>query len=234
MSNPKIIPLEEWQQQLDAINVSKQDLNKLVMNYLVIEGYRDAAEKFSAEANIPSYEDFDSIEERMTIRNAIQSGNIQQAIEKVNDINPEILDTNPSLYFHLQQQRLIELIRQKKTQEALEFAQEELAHRGEENPQLLEELEKTMVLLAFENAGIDCPANELLDYSHRQKTASELNAAILISQSRHKDPRLPSLLKLAVWAQNRLKTDVSFPYMPDLLSGHLQTPPENSYSNMEE
>lgn len=45
----------------------------------------------------------------------------------------QILDTNPQLFFHLQQQRLIELIRNGKVEEALEFAQEELAPRGEEN-----------------------------------------------------------------------------------------------------
>ena len=36
------------------------------------------------------------------IRNAIQRGEISAAIEKVNDLNPEILDTNPQLFFHLQ------------------------------------------------------------------------------------------------------------------------------------
>lgn len=45
----------------------------------------------------------------------------------------QILDTNPQLFFLLQQQKLIELIRNGKTEEALEFAQEELAPRGEEN-----------------------------------------------------------------------------------------------------
>lgn len=48
-------------------------------------------------------------------------------------ISMQILDTNPQLFFHLQQQRLIELIRNGKVEEALEFAQEELAPRGEEN-----------------------------------------------------------------------------------------------------
>lgn len=48
----------------------------------------------------------------------------------------QILDTNPQLFFHLQQQRLIELIRNGKVEEALEFAQEELAPRGEENVNL--------------------------------------------------------------------------------------------------
>uniref|UniRef100_A0A2P2LFR7 Glucose-induced degradation protein 8 homolog isoform X2 n=1 Tax=Rhizophora mucronata TaxID=61149 RepID=A0A2P2LFR7_RHIMU len=45
----------------------------------------------------------------------------------------QILDTNPQLFFHLQQQRMIELIRKGKIEEALEFAQAELAPRGEEN-----------------------------------------------------------------------------------------------------
>ena len=45
----------------------------------------------------------------------------------------QILDTNPQLHFHLQQQKLIELIRAGKVNEALEFAQEELATRGMEN-----------------------------------------------------------------------------------------------------
>jgi len=45
----------------------------------------------------------------------------------------KILDNNPKLYFHLQQQKLIEFIKQGKIMEAIEFAQEELAPRGEEN-----------------------------------------------------------------------------------------------------
>ena len=49
----------------------------------------------------------------------------------------KILDTNASLFFALQQQRLIEYIRQGDIGEALEFATEELAPRGEENVLIL-------------------------------------------------------------------------------------------------
>jgi hypothetical protein len=45
----------------------------------------------------------------MAIRNAIQEGNISQSIELINDFDPDILDTNPELYFSLQLQQLIEL-----------------------------------------------------------------------------------------------------------------------------
>ena len=86
----------------------------------------------------------------MAIRSAIQSGDVDRAMERVNDLNPEILETNPSLYFHLQQQRLIELIRLGKVKEALDFVQEELPPLCEDNPQLLDELECTLALLAFD------------------------------------------------------------------------------------
>jgi len=61
------------------------------MNYLVIEGYKDAAEKFSAESGLQPPVDLSSIEDRMNIRNAVQSGNIEEAIEKVNDLDPEVI-----------------------------------------------------------------------------------------------------------------------------------------------
>ncbi|EMS66307.1 hypothetical protein TRIUR3_11439 [Triticum urartu] len=110
-------------------------------------------------------------------------------IGKKGNLHPprrQILDTNPELYFHLQQQKLIELIRAGKINEALEFAQEELAPRGEENQTFLEEIEKTVALLVFEDVK-NCPYGELLDVSQRLKTASEVNAAILTSQSHEKE-----------------------------------------------
>ncbi|KAI8826658.1 CTLH/CRA C-terminal to lish motif domain-containing protein, partial [Fimicolochytrium jonesii] len=220
------IPLDEWERKLAKVAVSKHDLNKLVMNYLVIEGYKDAAEKFSRESGLPPGIDLTSIEDRMNIRNAIQSGDIENAIERVNDLDPEILDTNPKLYFHLQQQQLIEFIRKGRIAEAIEFAQEELAPRGEDNPEFLDELEKTMALLAFEDA-TNSPLAYLVDHAQRQKTASELNSAILTAQCQEKDPKLPSLLKMLVWAQNQLEEKAVFPKMTNLLTAELEVPPGN-------
>jgi glucose-induced degradation protein 8 len=50
------------------------------------------------------------------------------------------LEDDSTLFFHLQRQQLIELIRNGKTDEALAFAQEFLAYKGEENEDLLDEL----------------------------------------------------------------------------------------------
>ncbi|KAF9270165.1 lish motif-containing protein [Marasmius fiardii PR-910] len=222
-STKKIIPQGEWARRLHQVPLTKHDLNRLIMDYLVIEGYKSAAEEFAKEANVPGVSgkpvdvDFDSIESRMNIREALQRGDIEDAIQRVNELDPEILDTNPGLYFHLQQQRVIELIRQGRIVEALQFAQEELAPRGEENPELLSELEKTMALLAFERC--DTKPNgigELLSAGQRLKTAGEMNGAILESLSQGKEAKLESLLKVMVWGQKMLREEVSLEDVPSV------------------
>ncbi|OCH90681.1 lish motif-containing protein [Obba rivulosa] len=220
MPPPKVTILqEEWERRLHEVHVSKQDLNRLVMDYLVIEGYKSAAEEFSQEAGINSSVDFDSIESRMNIREALQRGDVSDAITKVNDLNPEILDTNPALYFRLQQQKLIEYIRQGRIEEALQFAQEELAPRGEESPEFLSELEKTMALLAFESSPQAPPTiSELLSPAQRMRTAGEVNAAILESLSQGKEAKLVSLLRLLCWGESLLEERAEFPKL-DLNDG---------------
>ncbi len=203
--------------------MERRDVNRLILNYLVIEGYMDAAEKFALESGLNPTIELASIRERMVIRSAIQSGNIDDAIDRINELDPEILDTNPKLFFHLQQQKLIEYIRSGDIIQALEFAQEQLAPRGEENPEFLEDLERTMALLAFEDVG-KSPVGDLLDMSQRQKTAGEVNSAILSTFCQDKDAKLPMMLKMLVWAQNSLEEKINFPKMRNLATGELEEP----------
>ena len=68
----------------------------------VSEGFKEAAEKFRMESGVQPSVDLDTLDERIKIREAIQNGQIQEAISLVNDIHPELLDNNRYLYFHLQ------------------------------------------------------------------------------------------------------------------------------------
>lgn len=104
------------------------------------QGYVEAARAFETESGTGPGVDLSSITDRMEIRKAVHAGDVDAAIERVNDMNPELLEKQQPLFFHLQQQRLIELIRKGQTLEALEFAQEYLAPQGEEHPAFLEEL----------------------------------------------------------------------------------------------
>jgi hypothetical protein len=70
------------------------------MDYLVIEGYKSAAEEFCQEANLTPPMDFDSIESRMEIREALQRGDVEDAITRVNDLNPEVSFDPCNGYLH--------------------------------------------------------------------------------------------------------------------------------------
>lgn len=67
------------------------DLNVLIMNYLVHEGYPSAAVSFAKEANLVlSKESVESITARMELRNKIHSGDILSAIYDINALNPQV------------------------------------------------------------------------------------------------------------------------------------------------
>eukprot|EP00039_Didymoeca_costata_P006525 m.91083 g.91083 ORF g.91083 m.91083 type:complete len:230 (-) comp13288_c0_seq5:1804-2493(-) len=180
------------------------NFNKLIMNFLVVEGHKDASVAFEKETGEKPMVDLSVVEQRMKIRSVVQDGNIIEAMTRVNDINPEILDTHQQLYFRLHLQRLIDLISEDKIEQALDFAEKELAVLAKEDTECMQNLEEVMGLFAFQDKH-NSPLSHLLQATQRQKTASELNRAILSSQGQDTRPRLYSLLKLLLWAQERLE-----------------------------
>lgn len=191
--------------------------------YIFSEGFKEAAEKFQVESGIDTGVDLSTLDNRILIREAINNGRIQESINLVNQLHPELLDNDRYLYFHLQQLHLIELIREGKIEEALRFAQNKIAEAGETNPEVLNELERTLALLAFEKPQ-NSPFADLLEQTHRQKIASELNAAILrLEHKQNQNPRIQNVLKLILWAQAELdKRNLSYTKMTDLASASFE------------
>lgn len=214
--------MQNWMKELQDFKVDRGEMNKLVMNYLIQEGFKDAAERFRFETGVDPGPQIYLLDDRIKIREAVQNGRIDDAIDLTNDLNPEILDSKPYLYFHLQQQKLIELIREKNTDQALSFAQNVMAELGSENTEFLNELEKTMALLAYE-VPESSPFGHLLNSSQRHMVASEVNAAILESQHQETVPKLASVLKLLSWTQNQLdKKHVKYPKMTEIAEGTIK------------
>jgi len=89
-------------------------MNRVVLNFLIVEGYKEGAKKFVKEANIDLDDpvnhdlkiDFNEelMDQRMQVRKFILGGRIKQAINLINEINPYILDKNPDLNFELRKQ----------------------------------------------------------------------------------------------------------------------------------
>lgn len=200
-----------FERRVDEIKPSKTDINFVIMDYLINEGYPSAAKKFAMEANIQPPIEEESIRPRVEIRNAIHAGDIETAIHKINDLNPQILDLDPSLHFALLRLQLIELIRNCMSTPnaditpALTFATSQLAPRAPTNPEFLEDLERTMALLIFPPENLAPPLAALLDPNLRQTVANRVNEAILGNQGARREARIRNLVRLRAWAEKKAR-----------------------------
>jgi len=195
---------------------SKSDINWVIMDYLVSEGYPGAAEKFAQETNLPGPVDNESIRERVQVRDAIQGGRLDEAIELINEIDPEILDNDHLLHFRLLQVQLIEIIRSILSKPgsnpiatdflpAIKFATEQLSPRAPTDPAYQQALERTMALMIFPPEKMTPEFKELLDERLRKKVAVDVNKAILESRGERSEAKIRQLIKARAWAEREAR-----------------------------
>ena len=175
-------------------------LDALVMEFLVMEGHKEAAAVFSEETCVPVRCNLDHVAQRAEMRRAVEVGDVAGAIEAAEGWAPQVLRSRPRLLFNLQRQRFVELLRQGKPFEALEFAQTVLAPLCERHPDFVPELARSMGLLAFENPEDAPDGADLMDFRSRMRIAGALNAALLgnevhgSTESASTDPSSPAMM----------------------------------------
>lgn len=219
----------EWLNRIENSTIDRSLMNKLIMNYLNNEGFKEAADKFELETGITNTCTSETVNDRIKIREAVESGRIKEAIGILNNLYPEIIDNNRLLAFHLQQQEFIEFIREKRVEEALSYAQNHLCEYGENNEQIKEELERSMALLAFDEP-IDSPFSDLLELIQRQRLSCEINQAILEYENLESISKLNVLIKMLLWSQDLLdKRSIFYPKMTDI--GNARIEEVNSLNN---
>ena len=67
------------------------------------------------------------IDDRIEVRNLIERGEIEGAIKKLDQMNDDILKSDPELQFELKRQQLVEFIKANKLSDAINFAQTHLS-----------------------------------------------------------------------------------------------------------
>ncbi|CZT24948.1 related to LisH motif-containing protein [Ramularia collo-cygni] len=201
-----------FEQKVEEMKPSKSDINWVIMDYLVSEGYPEAAAKFAQETNISQPFDAEAIRDRVRVRNAIHSGKVDEAIDMINGIDPEILDSDHVLHFNLLQLQLIEIIRSilatsggnpqaNHFRPALEFATEQLAPRAPTEPRYKQALERTMALMIFPVEKMLPEFKELLDLKLRETVANSVNEAILKSKGQRPEAKIRQLVRARAWAE---------------------------------
>ena len=208
----RIITQEEWDSKLDQIKIPRAQMNRLVMDYLITEGYQEAADNFQIESGISILTE-DYFAERDSIRKALMSGDIDKAVLLANSISPTILESQPKLMFELRVQKLINYIRENKISEALAYGQEVLAPAAQGNSELLTELEKAMSLIAF-NDILQSPLADICSPMHKLRLASEVNGAVIqFYQNIKRTSKLTDVCKILAWSQRNLEKKFVLPDM---------------------
>ncbi|KAI0999389.1 hypothetical protein K3495_g8808 [Podosphaera aphanis] len=206
--NETNIESESYSRRAVEARPSKSALNGLILEYLITEGYPCAAARFSKEANLKPHQPDNEIRARYEIQHSVHTGDIQHALNLINDLDPEMLDREPSLHSDLLRLQLIELIRKYNSQPggdislALNFASQHLAPRASTNESFLGDLEKTMALLVFPPEQLEPQLASLLEPSLRRAVAEKVNTSILQRQKYRKEAAIRSLVRLRAWAED--------------------------------
>ncbi|KUI68391.1 hypothetical protein VM1G_04103 [Cytospora mali] len=193
------------------MNLPKSDLNALILDYLTMEGYPQAAAKFSKEANLQPMQEDPVVKDRQKIKQLIHEGNIQEAIEELNDLDPEILDQDARLHFALLRLQLVELIRDSKEGDksvtsALRFASQQLGPRASAQREFLDPLEKTMALFLYPRDALRPEQAAILHPNLRRDVADMVNKAILFRQQRRREAAIRHLVKVRAWAEESARS----------------------------
>jgi len=234
-SKLKSISNEKWQKELNVQKMNKDKMNKIIANYLFIQGYCQPLKKFISEAKIQFDFDEKLLNQRFLIRQLITTNQIEKAIQEINSIDKNILIENKVINFVLQRQILFNYIKENKLQEALNFAKDNLLPLSEGDEFLYKELEKAMGVLAYENIN-DSPEKELITDKFLEKVASKINLVILNYLSGNKiiNLNLDLLLKLTIYVQQELKEEINFPIITSLSPLSFSEVEENQKEGKEE
>ncbi|KAA8528694.1 hypothetical protein F0562_036049 [Nyssa sinensis] len=164
--------------QYENIAIKDNDINNIVLSYLVHNCYKETVESFVTCTGMKQPADhLEDMEKRKRIFHFALEGNAPKAIELTEHLAPDLLDKNKDLHFDLLSLHFVELVCSRKCTEALEFAQTKLSPFGKVQ-KYVEKLEDFMALLAYEEPE-KSPMFHLLSLEYRQHVADSLNRAIL-------------------------------------------------------
>jgi hypothetical protein len=207
----KVVSFSSWEEERLKIKTSKQEINKLIFNYLILEANKEAVEEFEKETGQTVEYDKELLSMRSDIRKLLLKGDIDSAINLINDIDENILQGNKKLNFELLKLKLVGMIKLSKVEDAIKFAQQTLFPLAVNDELNLSELKKLMVLLVYDDIN-NSPFKDILSDNYIKTVISCINIEILKSRLQTFHPSLQILIKLMKWSQKELRDcNISFP-----------------------
>lgn len=148
----------------------KEDLNLLVLDYFIYEGLINLAQTFATEKNLEYLPDHFLLK-RSELRSLFLEGEIDAAMQKLNEMDSNFVDTNLFLYYFLMEHKALEMMHsayennfEEEIDNILEYLQKEIQCIVEENNELLPYLEDLIGHFIFNNINIGEKRKEIANY----------------------------------------------------------------------
>jgi glucose-induced degradation protein 8 len=195
-------------------SLTKSDINNILMDYFILEGYQDVVHEFSNESFSTlhqSHPNMATLESRECIRFQISNGMILESLELIEKEYPELL-MDPMTLFQLYEQHFVECLLNNEVLKALNFASEKMIPLAMQSRKLLGKVEEMMTMILFlksseEEIPMKYSAKMALD--RRYELANDINSLIIQTATaeirERSEPKLISILKEMVCQQNDLK-----------------------------
>lgn len=127
-----------------------RDLAEMVLDYFLHHGHSEVIETYCKEMNLPiPEEEIKAMEVRNDVKQSILEGRMEEALEKMNAISPDIIKDDLA-HFEFRKQHMIEMIRGGLTKEPVEYFREHLMPGGVRPPdERMILLERIFTLMVF-------------------------------------------------------------------------------------
>ena len=214
-----------WQEHVRQQHVPKAVLNQLVLEYLITQGHRAAAETFCRESSSSSSGSalhLPAIDDRMQILQAVAGGRAAFAITRMQSAFPGVLQSSPDLLFALERLHLLEQIEAGYIEEALDYATASLSELAQRDPALLQHLESALLSIAVRGdqhitLNLQSERDAVLGHMNRVIMKESAPLAASSSSTSITPLTLSEAMKALAEAQAKTSSAVAFPTVEGLL-----------------
>jgi len=125
---------------------SKTRLNRYIVDYMLRNNYIESAKILAKNSNIEDYVDIDLFMQANIIEDALRNHSCTECLHWCNEHRSNLKKIKSNLEFKLRLQEYVNLVKENKYQEAINYAKKHLTPYSDVN---LKDIQRAMALLAF-------------------------------------------------------------------------------------
>lgn len=206
----KSVVQDEWAEKIAISDTRKTAIDTLILEFFISEGYFKAAQQFASESGLEIDLALNkSMQQKNHLREMLYQGSIEQLIQYLKVIDPNIFNNNQELLIDLLLIKFCNLVKNGEIKTSIDFAKENLAQYMT-NESHAERIDQYLILLSFQDLS-KYPYQNLINNDQLCKITQNINQSL----NQKKDPKLIMLLKMQSWGQDLLFSHMNFPIQVD-------------------